>query len=181
MNDLIDQFGRDKSKNLNNIINDDKSKQILESLSEIKKQLENKDYSPEIEVNDNASDQNVKNKKIKNLDFYKLQQRIELLEEKLITLNNQTSSKNHKTEFNTNEIVQFEKSIFHSFRNDDDYIKGKSLLVLENQNQSRIFQFKFYHFLIVTITMTITLILLMSFKLKKGFLEITKMFFSNFN
>jgi len=181
MNDLIDQFGRDKSKNLNNIINDDKSKQILESLSEIKKQLENKDYSPEIEVNDNASDQNVKNKKIKNLDFDKLQQRIELLEETLITLNNQSLSKNYKTEFNTNEIGQYEKSIFHSFKKDDEYIKGKSLLVLENQNQSKIFKFKFYHFIFVTTIMTITLILLMSFKLKKGFLEITEIFFSSFN
>ena len=83
MNDQVDQFGRDKSKPLS----DDKSKKILESLAEIKNQLENKDYTPKVEVNKNISNRDVKSINSKNLDFDLLQKRIELLEEKLEDLN----------------------------------------------------------------------------------------------
>ena len=39
----IDQFGRDTSKSNTSNLNEDKSKKILDSLAEIKKQLENKE------------------------------------------------------------------------------------------------------------------------------------------
>ena len=39
----IDQFGRDTTKNNNPSLNEEKSKKILDSLAEIKNQLENKD------------------------------------------------------------------------------------------------------------------------------------------
>ena len=42
----IDQFGRDTTKNNNPSFNEEKSKKILDSLAEIKNQLENKDYNP---------------------------------------------------------------------------------------------------------------------------------------
>ena len=42
----IDQFGRDTTKNNNPSLNEEKSKKILDSLAEIKNQLENKDYNP---------------------------------------------------------------------------------------------------------------------------------------
>jgi hypothetical protein len=41
----IDQFGRDTTKNNNPSFNEEKSKKILDSLAEIKNQLENKDYN----------------------------------------------------------------------------------------------------------------------------------------
>ena len=88
MNDQVDQFGRDKSKTLSDNISNDRSKKILESLAEIKNQLENKDYTPKVEVNNNTLNRDVKNIKSKNLDFDLLQKRIELLEEKLINLTN---------------------------------------------------------------------------------------------
>ena len=166
MNDQVDQFGRDKSKNLSDNISNDRSKKILESLAEIKNQLENKDYTPKVEVNNNTLNRDVKNIKSKNLDFDLLQKRIELLEEKLINLTNQSQSENYKMETNIEEIVEFEESIFHSFGNDHNLDKGKSLLVLEDHDQSQLFKFKFYHFIFVTITMLISLILLISFQLK---------------
>ena len=45
----IDQFGRDTSKINSPILNEEKSKKILETLGEIKNQLENKDYNPNID------------------------------------------------------------------------------------------------------------------------------------
>ena len=177
MNDQVDQFGRDKSKHLS----DSKSKKILESLAEIKNQLENKDYTPKVEVNKNTSNGDINSINSKNLDFDLLQKRIELLEEKLINLTTQTPSKNNKTENNIKEIVEFEKSIFHSFGNDHELNKGKSLLVLEDYNQSQLLKFKFYHFIFVTVALIIILIILTSHKLKIGFLEIINIFFSNFN
>ena len=179
MNDQVDQFGRDKSKNLNDNISNDRSKKILESLAEIKNQLENKDYTPKVEVNNNTLNRDVKNIKSKNLDFDLLQKRIELLEEKLINLTNQSQSENYKMETNIEEIAEFEESIFHCFGNDHNLDKGKSLVVLESQNETKIF--KFYHFIFVIISMVIILILLTTYKLKINFLEIIKIFFSNFN
>jgi hypothetical protein len=175
MNDQVDQFGRDKSKPLS----DDKSKKILESLAEIKNQLENKDYTPKVEVNKNISNRDVKSINSKNLDFDLLQKRIELLEEKLINLTNQSQSDNYKMETNIEEIVEFQESIFHRFGNDHNLDKGKSLLVLESQNESKIF--KFYHFIFVIISMMIALILLIAYELKIDFFEITEIFISNFN
>ena len=49
----------------------------------------------------------------------------------------------------------------------------------EVENKSKIF--KFYHFIFVIISMAIILILLTTYKLKINFLEIIKIFFSNFN
>ena len=181
MNDQVDQFGRDKSKNLSDNISNDRSKKILESLAEIKNQLENKDYTPKVEANNNTSNKDVKNIKSKNLDFDLLQKRIELLEEKLINLTSQSPSENYKKDTNIEEIVEFEKSIFHNFGNKHDLDKGKSLLVLENQDQSQIFKFKFYHFIFVIISMMIALILLIAYELKIDFFEIIEIFISNFN
>ena len=48
MVDNIDQFGRDTSKNISSSLNEEKSKKILDSLAEIKNQLENKEYNPNI-------------------------------------------------------------------------------------------------------------------------------------
>ena len=45
----IDQFGRDTTKNNNPSLNEEKSKKILDSLAEIKNQLEKKDYNPNID------------------------------------------------------------------------------------------------------------------------------------
>ena len=45
----IDQFGRDTTKNNNSSLNDEKSKKILDSLAEIKNQLENKEYNPNVD------------------------------------------------------------------------------------------------------------------------------------
>ena len=177
MNDQVDQFGRDKSKPLS----DSKSKKILESLAEIKNQLENKDYTPKVEVNKNTSNRDINSINSKNLDFDLLQKRIELLEEKLINLTSQSPSENYKKDTNIEEIVEFEKSIFHNFGNKNELDKGKSLLVLENQNQSKIFRFKFYHFIFVIISMMIALILLIAYELKIDFFEIIEIFNSNFN
>ena len=44
----IDQFGRDTSNDNTKNLNEEKSKQILDSLAEIKDQLENKEYKPNI-------------------------------------------------------------------------------------------------------------------------------------
>ena len=181
MSDQIDQFGRDKSKPLSDNISDDKSKKILESLAEIKNQLENKNYTPKVETNNKTLNKDIKSIRTKNLDFEQLHQRIEFLEEKLITLANKVPSENDKTKIDIEENIEYEKSIFHSFGNNHELNKGKSLLVLEDHNQSQLLKFKFYHFIFVTVTLIIILILLTSYELKIGFLEIINIFFSNFN
>ena len=181
MSDQIDQFGRDKSKPLSGSVSDDKSKKILETLAEIKNQLENKNYTPEVEINNNKLNKDIKSIRTKNLDFEQLHQRIEFLEEKLFTLANKVASENDKTKLDIEENIELEKSIFHNFGNVHGLNKGKSLLVLEDHNQSQIFKFKFYHFVFVTISLIIALILLTSYELKIGFLEIINIFFSNFN
>ena len=75
----IDQFGRDTTKNNNPSLNEEKSKKILDSLAEIKNQLENKDYNPN--VDDSSPRIRVSNLKNKS-DFDELKFKIESLEKK---------------------------------------------------------------------------------------------------
>ena len=49
MNVEVDQFGRNTNQSNINTSNDDRSKKILDSLSEIKEQLQNKNFSPKSE------------------------------------------------------------------------------------------------------------------------------------
>ena len=111
----IDQFGRDTTKNNNSSFNEEKSKKILDSLAEIKNQLENKDYNPNV---DDSSPRirasNLKNKS----DFDELKLKIESLEKKINTidtfLNNKSSIKEvHEP---TSEKLDGDLSIFHLFR-----------------------------------------------------------------
>ena len=69
----IDQFGRDTSKNNNPSLNEEKSKKILESLAEIKNQLENKDYNPNFD--DSSPKIKVSNSR-SNSDFDELKSKI---------------------------------------------------------------------------------------------------------
>ena len=89
----IDQFGRDTTKNNNPSLNEEKSKKILDSLAEIKNQLENKDYNPN--VDDSSPKIRVSNLKNKS-DFDELKLKIESLEKKINTidtfLNNKSST-----------------------------------------------------------------------------------------
>ena len=175
----IDQFGRNKSKSFNNFINNDKSKKILESLAEIKNQLENKNFNPNINDNNYLSNPNIKNIHTKNLKLHQLHRKVELLEKKISNLSNLVQPQSYKMENDIEDKLIEEESIFHGFETSSDLDKGKSLLVLESQNESKIF--KFYHFIFVIILMAIILILLTTYKLKINFLEIIKIFFSNFN
>ena len=79
----IDQFGRDTTKNNNQRFNDEKSKKILDSLAEIKNQLENKDYNPN--VDDSSPRIRVSDLKNKS-DFDELKLKIESLEKKINTI-----------------------------------------------------------------------------------------------
>ena len=91
----IDQFGRDTTKNNYPNFNEEKSKKILDSLAEIKSQLENKDYNPNVDYSSpRIKVSNLKNKS----DFDELKLKIESLEKKINTIdtflnNNQVSRK----------------------------------------------------------------------------------------
>ena len=63
MVDDIDQFGRDTSKNNTPSLDEEKSIKILDSLAEIKNQLENKNYNPNVDDSSpRIRDSNLKNK-----------------------------------------------------------------------------------------------------------------------
>ena len=141
----IDQFGRDTTKNNNPSLNEEKSKKILDSLAEIKNQLENKDYNPNV---DDSSPRirasNLKNKS----DFDELKLKIESLEKKLNTidafLNNKSSNKKYHEPIN--QKLDGNLSIFHKLDNQSSIQQNKSLLVLEDEadfNRSNFNLFRF--------------------------------------
>ena len=180
MSDQVDQFGRDKAKSSIVNIQEDKSKKILESLTEIKNQLENKDFKPNINVNQSST--NNENKNINKIsDFDQLHKKVELLEKKINDLINQIELKNYKTEKNIDKNFSNENSIFHNFDKENDLDSGKSLLVLDDQDKSKLYIFKFYHFFLLTLFMIVFLILLISFQLKISFFEVIEIFLSEFN
>ena len=155
----IDQFGRDTTKNNNPSFNEEKSKKILDSLAEIKNQLENKDYNPNV---DDSSPRirasNLKNKS----DFDELKLKIESLEKKLNTidtfLNNKLS--NEKFHEPINKKLDGDLSIFHKLDNQSSIQQNKSLLVLEDEADFNRSNFNLFRFIMTINFLIIVLIAL---------------------
>ena len=138
----IDQFGRDTSKSNTSNLNEDKSKKILDSLAEIKKQLENKEYSPKVEQTSPTIEVKSNND---NLDFNELNSKIESLEKKLNSLDSFLQNKTEVTQ--VDQSLDGELSIFHQLDNQSPIKQNKSLLVLESENANYKSKFKLFHFI----------------------------------
>jgi len=138
----IDQFGRDTSKSNTSNLNEDKSKKILDSLAEIKKQLENKEYSPKVEQTSPTIEVKSTND---NLDFNELNSKIESLEKKLNSLDSFLQNKSEVTQ--VDQSLDGELSIFHQLDNQSPIKQNKSLLVLESENINYKSKFKLFHFI----------------------------------
>ena len=138
----IDQFGRDTSKSSASNLNEDKSKKILDSLAEIKKQLENKEYSPKVEQTSATIEVKSNND---NLDFNELNSKIESLEKKLNSLDSFLQNKSEVTQ--VAQSLDGELSIFHQLDNQSPIKQNKSLLVLESENINYKSKFKLFHFI----------------------------------
>ena len=142
----IDQFGRDTTKNNNPSFNEEKSKKILDSLAEIKNQLENKDYNPN--VDDSSPRIRVSDLKNKS-DFDELKLKIESLEKKINNidayLNNESSTKQvHEP---MSQKLDEDLSVFHQIDNQSSMQQNKSLLVLENENDLNKSNFNLFRFI----------------------------------
>ena len=138
----IDQFGRDTSKSNTSNLNEDKSKKILDSLAEIKKQLENKEYSPKVEQTSPTIEVKSNND---NLDFNELNSKIESLEKKINSLDSFLQKKSEVTQLD--QSLDGELSIFHQLDNQSSIKQNKSLLVLESENINYKSKFKLFHFI----------------------------------
>ena len=142
----IDQFGRNTSKNNTSILNEEKSKKILDSLAEIKNQLENKDYNPNVD----DSSPKIKNSNSKNKsDFDELKSKIETLEKKLNSIDAYLSdkSKNFEVDDTISQKLDGNLSIFHQIDNQSSMQHNKSLLVLENENDLNKSNFNLFRFI----------------------------------
>ena len=153
----IDQFGRDNSKNNNPSFNEEKSKKILESLAEIKNQLENKDYNPN--VDDSSPRIRVSNLKNKS-DFDELKLKIESLEKKLNTIDTFLNNKSSNEKFHEpiNQKLDGDLSIFHKLDDQSSIQQNKSLLVLEDEGDFNRSNFNLFRFIMTINFLTIALI-----------------------
>ena len=161
MNSDVDQFGR--STNSSDGLNDDKSKRILEALSDIKNQLQNDEFIPKVEKENISRIKDIKKDIKHDLDFKNLHYKIESLERKInqIVENLQNNQKGGLKK--EEELEEEDQSIFHKIENNNsDQKQSKSIIVLENQNLQNISSFKFYHFLILLIILLVVLTLIIS-------------------
>ena len=161
MNSDVDQFGR--STNSSDGLNDDKSKRILEALSDIKNQLQNDEFIPKVEKENISRIKDIKKDIKHDLDFKNLHYKIESLEKKInqIVENLQNNQKGDLKK--EEELEEENQSIFHKIENiNSDQKQSKSIIVLENQNLQNISSFKFYHFLILLIILLVVLTLIIS-------------------
>ena len=149
----IDQFGRDTSKSNTSNLNEDKSKKILDSLAEIKKQLENKEYSPKVEQTSPTIEVKSNND---NLDFNELNSKIESLEKKINSLDYFFQNKTEVTQ--VDQSLDGELSIFHQLDNQSPIKQNKSLLVLESENINYKSKFKLFHFIMTINSLFLILI-----------------------
>ena len=155
----IDQFGRDTTKNNNPSLNEEKSKKILDSLAEIKNQLENKDYNPNIDDSSpRTRASNLKNKS----DFDELKLKIESLEKKLNTIDTFLNNKSSNEKFHEpiNKKLDGDLSIFHKLDNQSSIQQNKSLLVLEDEADFNRSNFNLFRFIMTINFLIIVLIAL---------------------
>ena len=163
MNSEVDQFGR--STNSSDGLNDDKSKRILEALSDIKNQLQNDEFIPKVEKENISKTKDIKKDTNHDLDFKTLHYKIESLEKKInqIVENLQNNQKGGLKLKKEEELEEEDQSIFHKIENhNSDQKQSKSIIVLENQNLQNISSFKFYHFLILLFILLVVLALIIS-------------------
>ena len=178
MNIEVDQFGRNTNQSNTNNNNEDKNKKILESLSEIKEQLQNKNFSP---ISDPPV--NLSNKISKNSDFEELNQRLINLERSLIEINDKlkTKGKNFQNIDSNFKNSNEEKSIFNDLEKSSIKNEGKNLLVLDTNKDLYVTKFKFYHFIITIAVMSGLLIYLTSIQLGMPINQIIKIILNIFN
>ena len=180
MNSDVDQFGR--STNSSDGLNDDKSKRILEALSDIKNQLQNDEFIPKVEKENISRIKDIKKDIKHDLDFKNLHYKIESLEKKInqIVENLQNNQKGGLKK--EEELEEEDQSIFHKIENNNsDQKQSKSIIVLENQNLQNISSFKFYHFLILLIILLVVLTLIISNNLGLTISESLSFFLSLFS
>ena len=178
MNSEVDQFGR--RTNNSDGLNDDKSKRILEAISDIKNQLQNDEFIPKVEKENIIRSKEIKKETNHDLDFKNLHYKIESLEEKInqIVENLQNNQKGVlKKEEELEEEVQ---SIFHKIENNNSDQQSKSIVVIENQSLQNISNFKFYHFLILLVILLVVLTLITSNNLGLTLSESLNFFLSLF-
>jgi len=142
----IDQFGRDTSNNNNSNLNVEKSKKILETLAEIKSQLENKDYNPNFDYS--SPKIKVSNSR-DNSDFDELKLKIESLEKKLNSIDTLLNSKSINEKIYEPMSQKFDESVsvFHQLDNQSSTQSNNSLLVLENENDLYKSNFNLFRFI----------------------------------
>ncbi|RZO88530.1 MAG: hypothetical protein EVA57_04865 [alpha proteobacterium HIMB59] len=174
MNIEVDQFGRNTNQSNINNNNEDKNKKILESLSEIKEQLQNKNFSP---ISDPPV--NLSSKISKNSDFEELNQRLINLERSLIDINEKLKTKGENFQDINSNLKNFneEKSIFNNLEKSS----SKNLLVLDTDKDLYVTKFKFYHFIITFAGMSGLLIYLTSIQLGMPINQIIKIILNIFN
>ena len=171
----IDQFGRDTTKNNNPSFNEEKSKKILDSLAEIKNQLENKDYNPN--VDDSSPSIRASNLKNKS-DFDELKLKIESLEKKINTidtyLHNKSSIK--QVHESMSQKLDGDLSVFHQIDNQSSMQQNKSLLVLENENDLNKSNFNLFRFIMTINILFLVLIVLIVYIKNIPLKDILKIF-----
>ena len=162
MKSEVDQFGR-SSANSDRIISDEKSKRILEALSDIKNQLQNDEFIPKVEKENISRTKDIKKDTNHDPDFKNLHYKIAGLEKKINQIVENLQN-NQKSDLKKEEELEEEnQSIFHKIENNNSGQKqSKSIIVLENQNLQNISSFKFFHFLILLIILLFVLTLIIS-------------------
>ena len=171
----IDQFGRNTSKKNTPSLNEEKSKKILDSLAEIKNQLENKDYNPN--VDESSPKIKISNSKNKS-DLDELKSKIEYLEKKLNSidtfLNNNSSKK--KVHEPVSQKLDGDLSIFHKLDDQSSIQQNKSLLVLEDEGDFNRSNFNLFRFIMTINFLTIILISLIVYIKDIPFKDIISIF-----
>ncbi len=153
----IDQFGRDTTKSNNPSFNEEKSKKILDSLAEIKNQLENKDYNPNVdESSPKIKSSNLENKS----DFDELKLKIESLEQKINTIDTFLNNRSRMKEVYKPVSQKFDGdlSVFHQIDNQSSIEQNKSLLVLRDEGDFNRSNFNLFRFIMTINFLVIVLI-----------------------
>ena len=135
MKSEVDQFGR--STTSSDGLSDEKSKRILDALSDIKNQLQNDEFTPK-DIKENISRPQETKKETKNhLDFKNLDIKIEILEKKINQIVENLQN-NQKSIFVSDEEINEEDLLKKIYKDEKivkylDNLKIKKTIYIKNK------------------------------------------------
>ena len=130
----IDQFGRSDDNKTND---DEKSKKILEALSDIKNQLQNDKFDTNNKKEPIINKTNFTKENLENNEISNLNNKLNNLEKKIHSLSSRIILNSHEIK-SPKDFIKEERSVFHQIKNNQETVLNELPIEMELNQKNNI-------------------------------------------